>query len=146
MFMSGKILHVYCLPLHRVSDIVIIYLDVFWSVMKHRVLGELHTTLVITMNNGRIHLMIKLICQELAKSHCFADCHTQCYILYFCGTQGHRALFPVALGNHGRPQGKTTTRCALSVHCAPCPISIDISLQTQVYTGGISRAISNCAS
>jgi hypothetical protein len=41
------------------SDIMIFYLNVFRSIVKHRVLRELHTALVITMNNGRIHLMIK---------------------------------------------------------------------------------------
>jgi hypothetical protein len=71
--------------------------------------------------------------------------HTQCYILCFCGTQGHRALFPAAPGNHGKIQGKITTRCALPVHCTLCSICIGISLQTQVHTGGISQAISNCA-
>jgi hypothetical protein len=56
--MCRKILHVYYFPLQYVSNIMIFYFDVFQSIMKHRVLRELHTTLVITSNNG-IHLMIK---------------------------------------------------------------------------------------
>jgi hypothetical protein len=47
---------------------------------------------------------------------------------------------------HGRPQSKTTTGCALPVHNAPCPMCIDISLQSNVYTCGIFQAIINCAS
>ena len=58
LFMCRKVLRVYCFPLHHVSDIMIFYLNVFRSIMKHKVLRELHTTLVITMKN-RIHLMIK---------------------------------------------------------------------------------------
>jgi hypothetical protein len=59
LLMGRKVLQVYCFPLHHVSDIMIFYLNVFQSVMKHKVLRELHTTMVITKNNGRIHLMIK---------------------------------------------------------------------------------------
>jgi hypothetical protein len=135
----------YCFPMHHVSDVMIFYLNVFRSIVKHKVLREHHTNLVITMNNGRIHLMIKSISQELAKPHFFTEYHTQCYILRFCGTQGHRVMFPIAPGNHGRPQGKTTIRCSPSIHCAPYPICIGISMQTQVYTRGISQAISKCA-
>jgi hypothetical protein len=124
---------VYCFPLHHVYDIMIFYLNVFRFIVKHGVLRELHIALVITINNSSTHLMIKYICQELAKPHCFTDCHIQRYILCFCSTQGHKALFPAAPGNHGRPQSKTTTRCDLPVHCTPCPICIGISLQTQVY-------------
>jgi hypothetical protein len=59
LFMSRKILHMNCLPLHHVSDIVILDFNVFRSVMKHWVLGELYTTLVITVNSSRIHLVIE---------------------------------------------------------------------------------------
>ena len=59
LLMCRKVLHVYCFPLHHVSDIMIFYLNVFRSIVKHRVLRELHTTLVIMTNSGRIHLMIK---------------------------------------------------------------------------------------
>jgi hypothetical protein len=59
LLICKKVLHVYCFPLHHVYDIIIFYLNVFRSIVKHRVLIELHTTLVITMNNGRIHIMIK---------------------------------------------------------------------------------------
>jgi hypothetical protein len=41
-----KVLHVYLFPLHHVSDIMIFYLNVFRSIIKHRFLKELHTTLV----------------------------------------------------------------------------------------------------
>ena len=54
LLMGRKVLQVYCFPLHHVSDIVIFYLDVFRSIMKHRVLKELHTALVITVIIGSI--------------------------------------------------------------------------------------------
>jgi hypothetical protein len=77
------------------------------------------------------------------KPHCFT--HSMIYIIFFCGTQGHIALFLAAPGNHGNLHGKTT-ECSLLVQCTLCLIYIGISLQTQVHTGGISQAISNCAS
>jgi hypothetical protein len=58
LLMCRKVLHVYFFPLHHVSDIMIFYLNMFRSIMKHRVLIELHTALVI-INNNRIHFMIK---------------------------------------------------------------------------------------
>jgi hypothetical protein len=110
--------------------------------MKHRVLKELHTALVITMDSGRIHLMIKEIRQKFVKPHYFVDYHTQCYILCLCGTQGHRslftqghrALFPVAPGNHGRP-------------CYPPLLGITrrLCLEAHMSNHGVPRARSTCA-
>ena len=37
--------------LNHVPDIMISHLNVFRSVMKHRVLSELYTTLIVTVNN-----------------------------------------------------------------------------------------------
>jgi hypothetical protein len=48
-----------CLPLHHVSDVMVLDLNVFRFVMKHWILSELHTTQVITMNNGGIQHMSK---------------------------------------------------------------------------------------
>ena len=59
MLMCRKVLHVYFFPLHHVSNIMIFYLNVFLFTMKHMILKEIYIALVITMNNGRIHLMIK---------------------------------------------------------------------------------------
>jgi hypothetical protein len=56
--MCRKVLHMYFFPLQHVYDIMIFYLIVFRSIMKHGALRELHIDLVIT-NNNRIHLMIK---------------------------------------------------------------------------------------
>jgi hypothetical protein len=67
IFMSRQILHVYCLPLHHVYNIVILYFNVFRSIMKHMFLREIYTTLVITMNSSRIHLMIEQVSQKFAK-------------------------------------------------------------------------------
>jgi hypothetical protein len=38
MLMCRKVLHMYSFPLHHVSDIMIFYLNVFQSIVKHRVL------------------------------------------------------------------------------------------------------------
>jgi hypothetical protein len=146
LFMGRKILHMYYFPLHHVSNIVVLYFNVFRYVMKHRVLKEIYTALVITMNSGRIHLMIEQFSREFAKPHCFTNCHTQCNVLCLYGAQCYGALFPTAPGNHGKPQGEATTRGVFSVYCASCLICIDISLQDQFHTGCISLAITNCAS
>ena len=75
-FMSRKILHVYCLSLHHVSDIVILYFNVFRSVMKNWVIEELSTALVVTMNSSWIHLMIEQVSQKFAKTYCFMNYYT----------------------------------------------------------------------
>ena len=75
LLMGRKILHVYCLPLHHVSDIVILDFNVFCFVMKHWVLREIYTALVVTMNSSRIHLIIEQVYQEFAKPYCFMNCH-----------------------------------------------------------------------
>ena len=64
-------MYVYCLSLQHVFDIVILDFNVFRSVMKHRVLRELYTALVITMNSSRIHLMIEQVSQNFLKPYCF---------------------------------------------------------------------------
>jgi hypothetical protein len=37
--MCRKVMHMYCFPLHHVSDIVIFYLNVFRSIVEHKVLS-----------------------------------------------------------------------------------------------------------
>ena len=74
--MSRKILHVYCLSLHHVSDIVILDFNVFRFVMKHWVLGELYIALVVTLNSSQIHLMIEQVSQKFAKPYSFTNYHT----------------------------------------------------------------------
>ena len=49
----------YCFPLHHIYDIMVFDLNVFRFIVKHRILGELHKTMVIAMDNGGIHLMTK---------------------------------------------------------------------------------------
>jgi hypothetical protein len=49
----------YCFPLHHIYDVMVFDLNVFLFIVKKRILEELHTTLVITMANGGIHLMSK---------------------------------------------------------------------------------------
>ena len=59
LLICRKVLHQYGLPLHHVSDVMVLDLNVFRFVMKHWILSELHTTQVITMNNGGIQHMSK---------------------------------------------------------------------------------------
>ena len=53
-----SILELYCSPLHHIPDIVILDLDMLQLVMEHRVLRQLHTTLVAIYTSG-IQLEIK---------------------------------------------------------------------------------------
>ena len=108
--------------LYHISDIRIFHLIVFRSIRKHWVLKELYTRLLVIII-GSISWSSKSV--RSLWSH--ISSHTHCYILCLCGTQGHRVLFPAALGNHGKLHGKTTTRCALPVHCTLCSICIGIS-------------------
>jgi hypothetical protein len=42
ILMCRKVIPMYCFPLHHVFDIMIFYLNVFQSIMKHRVLKEIY--------------------------------------------------------------------------------------------------------
>jgi hypothetical protein len=59
LLVCRKVLHMYCFPLHHISNVMVFDLDVFRFIVKHKILLELHTTLVITMDNDGIHLMSK---------------------------------------------------------------------------------------
>jgi hypothetical protein len=45
LLMCRKVLHMHFFPLHHVFDIMIFYLKVFRSIMKHWVLKEIYTQL-----------------------------------------------------------------------------------------------------
>jgi hypothetical protein len=47
-------------------------------------------------------------------------------------------LFPTTPRNHGKSQSEATSKGALSIHCAPYPIRVSISLQSHVNIGIIS--------
>jgi hypothetical protein len=68
----------------------------------------------------------------------------QCTLL--CCAQSHKSSFPATPGNHGRSQSEATPKGALSIHCAPCPIRVNIFLPYHINTGSISQTMSNCAS
>ena len=51
LLMCRKVLHVYYFPLHHVSNIIIFYLNVFLSIMKHRVLKDIYTQLWLSSSN-----------------------------------------------------------------------------------------------
>ena len=51
LFIRHNILELHCSSLHHIPDIVI--LDMLRLVMEHRVLRQLHTTLVVTMYTSR---------------------------------------------------------------------------------------------
>jgi hypothetical protein len=59
LLVCRKVLHMYCFPLHHISDVMVFDLNMFRFIVKHVILGELHTALVITMDNDGIHLMTK---------------------------------------------------------------------------------------
>jgi hypothetical protein len=49
----------YFFPLHHISDVKVFDLNVFRFIVKQKILEELHTSLVITMDNSGMHLMNK---------------------------------------------------------------------------------------
>ena len=120
--MCRKVLHVYDFPLHHISDIKIFHLIMFRSIRKHWVLKEIYTQLLVIII-GSISWSSKSV--RSLWSHIASLTH--CYILCLCGTQGHRVLFRVASGNHGKLHGRTSTECALPVHSTFLSIWIDIS-------------------
>ena len=120
--MCRKVLYVYDFPLHHISNIRIFHLIMFRSIRKHWVLKDLYTQLLVIII-GSISWSSKYV--RSLWSHIAS--HTRCYILYLCGTQGHKVLFPAASRNHGKLHGRTSTGCALLVHCTFYSIGIDIS-------------------
>ena len=59
LFIRCNILELHCSPLHHIPDIVIFDLDMLRLVMEHRVLRQLHTTLVVAIYTSSIQLEIK---------------------------------------------------------------------------------------
>ena len=59
LFIHRNIPNLHCSFLYHISDIVIFDLDMIQLVMEHRVLRQLHTTLVVAMYTSSIHLEIK---------------------------------------------------------------------------------------
>ena len=59
LFLHRNILELHYFLLHHILDIVILDLDMLRLVMEHRVLQQLHTTLVVAMYTSGIHLEIK---------------------------------------------------------------------------------------
>ena len=54
LLISRHILELHCPSLHHIPDIVILDLNVLRLVMEHWVLGQLHTTLVVTEDTSRL--------------------------------------------------------------------------------------------
>ena len=59
LFVHRNILDLHCSSLHHIPDIVIFDLDMLRLVMEHRVLRQLHTTLIVTLYTSSIQLEIK---------------------------------------------------------------------------------------
>ena len=54
LFLCRNIQELYCSSLHHIPDIVLLDLDMLRLVMEHRVLRQLHTTLVVTIYTSSI--------------------------------------------------------------------------------------------
>ena len=54
-----NMLELHCSSLHHIPDIVIFDLDMLQLVIEHRVLKQIHTTLVVIIYTSSIHLDIK---------------------------------------------------------------------------------------
>ena len=61
MFVHHNILELHYSRLHHIPDILILDLDMLRLVMEHRVLQELHTTLVVTIYTSSIQLEIEQV-------------------------------------------------------------------------------------
>ena len=59
LFLRRNILELHCSSLHHILNIVIFDLDMLQLVMEHRVLRQLHTTLVVAIYTSSIQLEIK---------------------------------------------------------------------------------------
>ena len=55
LFFRDNILKLHCSSLHHIPNIVILDLDMLRLVMEHRVLRQLHMTLVVTMYTSSIN-------------------------------------------------------------------------------------------
>jgi hypothetical protein len=128
-------------PTLHISFLTVLHKRIIWSSSQLSVRRKpsLRSNSVSNRNHTPLSGAFSQVCKLENVSH---SCNHQ----HFCDTQSHRSLFPTAPGNHGRSQSKTTIECVLPVHCAPYPICIGISLESHVYTRGISQAIINCSS
>ena len=61
MLVRRNILELHCSSLHHIPDIVVLDLDMLQLFMEHRVLRQLHTTLVDIIYTSTIQLEIKQI-------------------------------------------------------------------------------------
>ena len=61
LIVHHNILELHCSSLHHIPDIVILDLDMLQLVMEHRVLRQIHTTLVVSIYTSSIQLEIKRI-------------------------------------------------------------------------------------
>ena len=59
LFVCRNILELHCSSLHHIPDIVIFDLNILRLVMEHRVLRQLHITLVVVIYTSSIQLEIK---------------------------------------------------------------------------------------
>jgi hypothetical protein len=67
----------------------------------------------------------------------------QCTLLLLCSKP--QKFVSCYTRNHGRYQSEATLEGALSIHCVPYPIRVNIFLPYHINTGSISQTMSNCA-
>ena len=74
MLICGNILELHNPSLNTVSDEVVSDLNMLGLVMKHRILRELDVTLIISVNDCRVQLLIKCPCEHFAKPYGLTTC------------------------------------------------------------------------
>jgi hypothetical protein len=82
MLICGHILELHCSLLNPIPYEVIVNLYVLGPIMKHWILGEFDTTLIIIVNGCGIQLLIKQSCKQLAKIDGLTTSSTSCHV--FC--------------------------------------------------------------
>ena len=134
MLISGYILDNYFSPLDFITHKIVLDVNVLRPIMEHRVLWELHTSLVITIYHGRIQHLIKQSKNQLIEPHCFRTIITSYNILCFCSVECNKILFLASPWYRGKAQTKTYPRSTSFVIYTPYPIWIDKSMQLYIIT------------
>ena len=87
LVICGNVPQLHYTPLYHLLNIVVLHLQVLHPVMLNWI--HLHTTLVVTMNHGRLQFLTKQSCKEFLDPNYLTCFHTFLNILGLCCTQGN---------------------------------------------------------
>jgi hypothetical protein len=129
MLMCRMVLHVYCFPLQHVSDIMIFYPIVFQSIMKHGVLRELHTALVITSNKSiRSHIV-----SQTATLNAIYSASTVLKATDLCFLLHQETMLNSKVKQQLNVLFRSTIRFAQSISTYPCKLKFTLEAYLRPY-------------